>query len=160
MPSLTPRPIRMCFSPFSGFLLVEYVPLPGFQWLGVELYRCHRKTARVALFPTDTGYISAPGLVWWKVAAPALFLLHLELLLPPVETGKWKLQDGLCQHYLSSKESVDWQALKWDANFKAPLQTQGFLYVKSPAVYVLSEPYQLINFQANLIWWAGPFKNV
>ncbi len=160
MPSLALRPIRICFFyPFlvscclNVFLLLVY---SGQAWSS----RCHRKTARVALFPTDTGYINALVLVWWKVAAPALFLLHLELLLPPVETGKWKLEDGLCQHYLSSKESVDWQALKWDANFKAPLQTQGFLYVKSPAVYVLSEPYQLINFQANLIWWAGPFKNV
>jgi hypothetical protein len=32
---------------------------------------------------------------WYdKIATSAIFLLHLELLLVPLKTGKWKLKDG------------------------------------------------------------------
>jgi hypothetical protein len=43
---------------------------------------------------------------WYdKIAALPAFLLHLEqLLLLPLESRYWKVQDDLCQHLSSSKE--------------------------------------------------------
>jgi hypothetical protein len=41
--------------------------------------------------------------------------IYIQLLLLPVETGKWKLEDSFCQHYPSSKEREDCERFLWDA---------------------------------------------
>jgi hypothetical protein len=75
--------IRICFSPFPCFLLIECIAFPSFQWWNVPLGVLGKH------FPLSKGY-GRNRKCWYKtIAATSALIFYLEQHLLVLKTGKW-----------------------------------------------------------------------